>query len=135
MNKPLRIFLRYGHDHNEEIDLRIKSDLEARDYEVWIDKKDIKFGDDWRKSNTDGIMKSDMMFSFLSRNSTRDPSICLDELSIALGANSAIVQTIHVEREQEVTPPVSVRHITRNAESRRRNSLKFSYICGNICVY
>ena len=110
-DKRLRIFLSYGHDRNEEPVLKIKDDLEAIGHDVWIDKEEIKFGDDWRRSITDGISGSNLMLSFLSKHSTRDPGVCLDELSIALGTNSGIVQTILVESEKEVSPPVSVSHV------------------------
>jgi len=111
-DKRLRIFLSYGHDHNEEIVLRIKTDLEALGHEPWIDKdKGIKFGDDWRRAITDGILGSDYMLSFLSKHSTRDPGVCLDEISLALGEKGGIIQTILVESEMEVSPPVSVSHI------------------------
>ena len=109
--KKLRIFLSYGHDRNEELVRRIKTDLDALGHDVWIDKEEIKFGHDWRRSITDGISGSNLMLSFLSKHSTRDPGVCLDELSIALGTNSGIVQTILVETEKEVLPPVSVSHI------------------------
>lgn len=52
---PLRIFLSYGHDANEELVRRIKADLEKRGHDVWFDKSEIKFGDDWRRSITEGI--------------------------------------------------------------------------------
>lgn len=76
----MKIFLSYGHDANEPLVKRIKSDLEARGHDVWFDKSGIKAGDDWRRAITDGIVGSDWVLSFLSRHSTRDPSVCLDEL-------------------------------------------------------
>lgn len=51
----LRIFLSYGHDANEELVRHIKTDLEARGHDVWFDKSEVKFGDDWRRAITDGI--------------------------------------------------------------------------------
>jgi len=107
----MRIFLSYGHDRNEELILRIKTDLEALGHDVWLDREEIKFADDWRRTITDGIRSSDWMFSFLSKHSTRDPGVCLDELGIALGVKGGIVQTILVESEKEVAPPVSVSHL------------------------
>jgi transposase-like protein len=40
--KKLRIFLSYGHDHNEELVRLIKTDLEKRGHDVWFDKNEIK---------------------------------------------------------------------------------------------
>src|SRR6266446_7035964 len=58
---PLRIFLSYGHDSNEELVRRIKADLEKRGHDVWFDKSGAKErgitpGDDWRREITDGIV-------------------------------------------------------------------------------
>ena len=39
---PQRIFLSYGHDSNEELVRRIKTDLEKRGHDVWFDKSEIK---------------------------------------------------------------------------------------------
>lgn len=109
--KKMNIFLSYGHDENEVLVQHIKRDLEARGYDVWIDKEKIDFGDDWRSAITEGIMGSDWVLSFLSKYSAREPGVCLDELAIALGVKGGIVNTVLVESEQEVTPPVSVSHI------------------------
>jgi len=108
---PLRIFLSYGHDANEELDRRIKTDLEKRGHDVWFDKNDIRPGDDWRRSITDGITKCDRFFSYLSKHSTRDPGVCLDEIRIAIGAKGGNIQNILIENETEVQPPVNIGHI------------------------
>ena len=65
---PLRIFLSYGHDANEELVRRIKADLEKRGHDVWFDKNEIKFGDDWRRSITDGITEQPPRSCPSSRN-------------------------------------------------------------------
>ena len=62
---PMRIFLSYGHDANEELVRRIKADLEKRGHDVWFDKSEIRFGDDWRRQITDGIVGSNRVLSFL----------------------------------------------------------------------
>src|ERR1035441_8062297 len=74
----LRIFLSYGHDANEELVRRIYADLKERGHDVWYDKSDIHFGDDWRSEITEGIVGSNRVLSFLSKYSTRDPGVCLD---------------------------------------------------------
>ncbi|MBL0126072.1 MAG: toll/interleukin-1 receptor domain-containing protein [Flavobacteriales bacterium] len=108
---PLRIFLSYGHDANEELVRCIKTDLKSRKHDVWFDQSNIKAGDDWRRKITDGIVGSNRVVSFLSKHSTRDPGVCLDELAIAIGVKGGNIQTILVESETEVKPPPSIGHI------------------------
>lgn len=107
----LRIFLSYGHDSNEELVRRIKADLERRGHDVWFDTREIKTGHDWRRSITDGILNSHRVLSVLSKHSTRDPGVCLDEIAIAIGVKGGNIQTILVESEHEVKPPASISHI------------------------
>ena len=107
----MRIFLSYGHDANEELVRRIKTDLEQRGHDVWFDKNEIKFGDDWRRAITDGILHSQRVVSFLSKHSTRDPGVCRDEIAIAIGVKGGNIQTILVESEADVQPPVNIGHI------------------------
>ena len=57
-NSGLKLFFSYGHDSNESIVSRIKTDLEKRGHNVWIDKNKIKSGNNWRRSITDGITES-----------------------------------------------------------------------------
>jgi hypothetical protein len=109
--EKLRIFLSYGHDRNEELVLQIKKDLENRGHDVWFDKSDIKVGQDWRRSITDGIHNSKKVLSFLSKHSTRDPGVCLDEIAIAIGDKGGNIQTILVEGEEEVKAPATISHI------------------------
>ena len=108
---PMRIFLSYGRDDNEKLVIRIKGDLEKRGHDVWFDKNEVKSGHDWRRSITDGITGSDRVLSFLSKHSTREPGVCLDEIAIAVGVKGGNIQTILVEGEQQVKPPASISHI------------------------
>jgi len=114
MEKPsvsMRIFLSYGHDANEVLVRRIKNDLEKRGHDVWFDKNDIRPDDNWRRSITDGILKCHRFLSFLSKYSTRDPGVCRDEIAISIGVKEGNIQTILVESETEVQPPVSISHV------------------------
>ena len=106
----MKIFLSYGHDRNEELVIMIMADLERLGHDVWIDKKNIKCGD-WREKITKGILDSDWMLSFLSKKSTNHRGVCLDELGIAINHNKAMIQTILVEGEEEVTVPNSISDI------------------------
>ncbi|MCX6875105.1 MAG: TIR domain-containing protein [Verrucomicrobia bacterium] len=78
---------------------------------MWFDKNDIKIGDEWQRAITDGITGSHRVLSFLSKHSTRDPGVCLDEIAIAIGVQGGNIQTILVESEAEVKPPASISHI------------------------
>ena len=51
------------------------------------------------------------MLSFLSKHSTRDPGVCLDEIAIAIGAKGGNIQTVLLESEREVKPPPSISHL------------------------
>jgi hypothetical protein len=46
-----------SYNHVAELVHCIKADLEKRGHDVWFDKNEIKFGDEWRRSITDGIAK------------------------------------------------------------------------------
>lgn len=108
---PMRIFLSYGHDANAELVERIYADLQSRRHDVWFDKSEIRFGDDWRRAITDGIVGSNRVLSFLSKYSTSDPGVCLDELAIAIGVKGGNIQTVLVESEAEVKAPPSIGYI------------------------
>ncbi|MFO7904370.1 MAG: toll/interleukin-1 receptor domain-containing protein [Pirellulaceae bacterium] len=85
--------------------------MEQRGRDVWFDKTEIKAGDDWRRAITDGIPRSPRVLSFLSKHSTRDPGVCRDEIAIAIGVKGGNIQTILVESEAKVQPPVNIGHI------------------------
>jgi len=109
--KSLNIFLSYGHDQNTPLVEMIKAALEKRGHDVWYDKSEIKTGDDWRRAITDGIDKSDKVLSVLSKHATRIPGVCRDEIAIALAVKGGNIQTILVEDEKTVSPPVNIGHI------------------------
>ena len=101
---PLRIFLSYGHDNNDELVRRIKADLEKRGHDVWFDQTEINA--DWRRSITEEIAGSDNFFSFLSKHSTRDRGVCRDEIAIAIGVKGGNNQIILVASEQDLNGAV-----------------------------
>ena len=93
-NSGKKIFFSYAHDKNEKLVLSIKKKLEERGYEIWIDRSEIKSGDDWRKSITDGLIGSQGVIAFLSKHSVRSPGVCLDELRIALNVKHGNIRTV-----------------------------------------
>lgn len=103
-----KIFFSYGHDANTCLVSRIKRDIEAAGYTVWIDKSEIKAGDEWRTKITTGLLDSQGVIAFLSKHSVRDPGVCLDEIRIALTEKHGNIKTILLESEKEVSPPTSL---------------------------
>ena len=109
--RPQRIFLSYGHDENTSLVLELRQRLEAVGHNVWIDQTQIKVGDDWRLAIKKGLLESDRVLSFLSKHSTRDPGVCLDEIGIALAHRHGAIATLLVEPIEQVRPPPSLAHI------------------------
>ncbi|MFI4994240.1 MAG: tetratricopeptide repeat protein [Hyphomicrobiales bacterium] len=107
----MKVFVSYGQDRNAPLVERIGGDLQAAGHEIWIDKSKIKAGDDWRRSILDGLVDTDWTLGFLSKHSTRDPGVCLDELAIAMHVKGGTIATVLMESEAEVEPPVSVSRI------------------------
>jgi len=72
--EPLRLFLSYGHEANDELMYRIHHDLEARGHQVWIDKEKNHTGRHWRRAIYDGISESyDHLGSFTDTISNVHP--------------------------------------------------------------
>jgi len=110
-NRTQRIFLSYGHDDNSPLVQALYERLAAAGHQVWIDQAKIKVGDDWRLAIKKGLLESDRVLSFLSKHSTRDPGVCLDEIGIALAHRHGAIATLLVEPIKDVSPPPSIAHI------------------------
>jgi hypothetical protein len=111
---PVKVFFSYPHDSNIALVERLKADLEARGHEVWFDRSEIKAGDDWRARITRRIQEAQRGVAFLSKHSTRDPGVCLNEIAIGLdekGGDNFWVSVL-VEPFDQVQPPVTVTAIT-----------------------
>jgi len=104
----MKIFLSYGHDEYENIAQRLKRDLEAEGYDIWIDKEGIKGTADWENAIENGISTSDWLVLLMTEHSVRRPDgVCLDEVSYArfLGKNIAPIMV------QDVKPPLCIARI------------------------
>lgn len=108
--RPLKIFISYGHTETQICNL-ICECLAKRGHTVWYDANDILPGNDWRASIIDGIVGCDTFVAGLSKHYIRDNSVCLDELSIAIGVKKGNIKTILLEDESEVCIPGSVRNV------------------------
>lgn len=110
--KPIKIFISYGHDKSttEMVD-RIVIDLKKNGFEIWIDKENIKFGNDWRTKILEGIKSSSHVIAFLSNHSVRKPGVCREEIAIAIGHLKGQILTILVEHLDNVKPPLLISHL------------------------
>lgn len=106
---PTRIFISYAHAQDEIVDM-IYRGLVKRGHDVWFDKSDIKYGDDWRERITAGIESSNGVLSFLSKEAVRENGVCLDELAIAVGVKYGNIHTILLQKEEDVRPPSHLTH-------------------------
>ena len=107
----MQIFFSYGHDNHGDFVLRLAREIErlSRDsIKVWIDLQGIERFSHWRERITSGILKSNRVFAFLSQYSTREKSVCRDEISIALVSKHGMVRTILLEDKKTVSPPAVV---------------------------
>ena len=118
--KPLKIFISYGHEidvkddngnliypepNNESVVRIIKTFLESRGHEVWLDKERIKPGSEWRKSIYEGVEWSDVALICLSRKAMKPNGVCRDEISIALGVRGGNMFPIKLEALEDSEYP------------------------------
>ena len=93
----MKIFISYGRDCSDFVK-KIKSDLNSRGHDVWLDTAVLKSGSDWRNEIADGIIKSQAVLVFLSSHSLREESVCHDEISISVACNRKIIRPILMEK-------------------------------------
>ncbi|MBE5764051.1 MAG: TIR domain-containing protein [Clostridiales bacterium] len=109
--KGKTLFFSYGHDENTKLVNKIKLDLEARGFTVWIDYERIAEGDNWRKRISEGLLESNLVISFLSSHSMRDKGVCQDELRIALCEKCGYIQPVLLESVDKFTPPQNLTEV------------------------
>jgi len=103
----MQIFFSYGHDKHREVVKKLADEIKQLsngDITVWIDSHEILRDSHWRERITDGILKSDSVIAFLSEYSSRERSVCLDEISIALVSKHGMIRTILLESPSKFTP-------------------------------
>ncbi|MBV8860927.1 MAG: toll/interleukin-1 receptor domain-containing protein [Mycobacterium sp.] len=113
--KPL-LFLSYARRDASELADRLKGDLEANGYRVWLDQPEIKPGGEWEHEIVDGLRAAQLLVAVLTPSAVRrstDPanpdaidSVCLDEISFARFAEppTAVVPVM----AQPCEPPFSI---------------------------
>ena len=104
----MKIFFSYGHDEFEKLAQRLKEDLNAEGFEIWIDKDQIKGTADWEMAIEKGISSSDWLVLLMTEHSVRRPDgVCLDEVSYARYIGKQIAPIMI----QDVQPPLCIARI------------------------
>ena len=103
----MRLFISYGHPQ-AVICRKICNVLRARGHEVWFDETHIPHGADWRAEIVKGILNSEGVLSMIDRHSVRDPGVCLDEMSIAIGVRGGNIRYVLLENQAVAEPPASM---------------------------
>ena len=112
MSEKKSLFFSYGHDNNSKLILDyLKPALEKEGFKIWVDKSEIKTGDDWRDSIVNGIENSSGVVAYLSKYSVRNPGVCRDELRIARSISGCRIVTVMLESPYEVQLPLTVSQI------------------------
>jgi WD40 repeat protein len=88
-----RVFLSYGRRDARDLADRLRTDLEARGYDVWQDTERLRSGKDWNQQIEHALRDTQVLVALLSPHSVRQTgggnnpddldSVCLDELSFA----------------------------------------------------
>ena len=103
----MKLFISYGHPQ-ASICRKICDALRDRGHQVWFDETHIPHGSDWRAEIVNGIITSEGVLSMIDRHSVRDPGVCLDEMSIAIGVRGGNIRYILLEKQAVAEPPASM---------------------------
>jgi hypothetical protein len=115
LQRPL-LFLSYARRDASDLADRLKGDLEAGGYRVWLDRPEIKPGGAWEHQIVDGLRAAQLLVAVLTPSAVRksnDPtnpdqidSVCLEEISFARFGKppTAIVPVM----AQLCEPPLSI---------------------------
>lgn len=96
--EKIQLFLSYGRDeeHKPIVD-ELKKVLKKEFRLCWIDVEQIPEQSDWRREIVQGIGETDLTVGLLSEYSTRDRSVCLDELGISVTVPGRRLFTVLLE--------------------------------------
>ena len=108
----MRVFISYAHQppDNAAFVERVRARLAQDGIATWKDETGIAHGESWRRAIIQGLRNSDYTIAFLSKQSVRDPGVCLDELNIALHVKGGAILPVLIEPETEVGAPHHIAH-------------------------
>lgn len=107
--ETFELFVSYGrYDADMFIIGKIEEYLRAHLKTLWIDKEQIEAAEDWREEIFLGIKNSRNVLGLLSKYSTKDRSVCLEELAIAVSYPEKNLIIILLDPENELKMPTTV---------------------------
>jgi hypothetical protein len=80
---PLKVFISHSHKDQESVD-RIAARLEAEGHDVWMDRLQLKPGDNFQQKIQDGLSDADVLLVVLSENSFKSQWVQREFSMIAL---------------------------------------------------
>jgi hypothetical protein len=91
------IFISYAHSDTDAVD-RLTGRLSDASYDIWIDREDIRAGDQWRRQIVEAVKACDVFIITLSPNSVRSDNV-RRELDLAGRAQKTIIPLLIAEVE------------------------------------
>src|SRR5438477_11568809 len=79
---PLKIFISHSHKDQEAVD-KIVTRLELDGHDVWMDRLQLKPGDNFQRKIQEGLNEADVLLVVLSENSFKSPWVQHEFTTIA----------------------------------------------------
>jgi WD40 repeat protein len=96
-------FLSYAREDSKFADDELCGDLRARGHEIWIDRRDIQAGANWRDRIKRGIEACKALIFVISPDSVAS-DVCLQELEYAVELNKLIVPIVRRDVPESLLP-------------------------------
>jgi WD40 repeat protein len=90
MPKPPSIFISYAHRDGSDLARRLKGDLDALGFDVWLDKHRLKAGDRWTNEIEEALDHAQVVLALLSEGSYKSDT-CRAEQNWALDASRHVI--------------------------------------------
>lgn len=110
-NLRQRVFISYGHDEYTDFVIKLAEMLKNNEYDVFIDKEGIHYGEHWEINLEDGLKwtkegkDNGLFLLIMTPHSVRRPDgYCLNEIAYALDLKLKIIPIML----KKVTPPLSI---------------------------
>jgi len=96
MSKGPRIFISYAHRDGGDLAVRLQVDLEARGFDVWLDKQRLRAGDRWTKEIEAALDRAEVLIALMSEGSVKSPT-CEAEQNWSLDKGKRLIP-VRVQR-------------------------------------